>query len=145
MTEPQIAELAARFEAASIPRAEWTHEAHLVVGAWHVHRFGADGALARLRAGIRRLNEANGVANTATDGYHETITAAYVRLLARALVDLGADAPLAERVAALLASPLGGKAALARHYSREVLMSPRARAEWVPPDREPLPDPLPAP
>jgi len=141
MTATEIDDLAARFAAAAIPRAEWTHQAHLVIGAWHVHRFGADGALSRLRAGIRRLNEANGVANTATDGYHETITAAYVRLLARGLADLGSDAPLAARIAALLASPLAGKAALSRHYSRDLLLSPRARGEWVPPDREPLPEP----
>ena len=147
MTDAEIDDLAARFTAATIRRADWTHQAHLVVGAWHVHRFGADGALARLRAGIHRLNEANGVANTATEGYHETITAAYVRLLARALADLGdlgnwgSHAPLADRVGALLAGPVGDKAALSRHYSREVLMSPRARAEWVPPDRAPLPEP----
>lgn len=141
MTEAEIDDLAARFSEAAVPRAAWTHEAHLVIGAWHVHRFGAAGALLRLRAGIRRLNEANGVANTPAGGYHETITAAYVRLLARALDDLGGDVPLAARIAALLASPLAGKEALSRHYSREVLMSPRARTEWVPPDREPLPDP----
>ena len=140
MNPADIDDLAARFAAAAIPRAEWTHEAHLVMGAWHVDRFGAAGALARLRAGIRRLNEANGGVNSATEGYHETITAAYVRLLAQGLAAQGSDAPLSDRIAALLASPLADKTVLSRHYSRELLMSPRARAEWVPPDREPLPD-----
>jgi hypothetical protein len=46
--------------------------------------------------------------------------------------------PFAERVAALLVSPVAGKQALLRHWSREVLMSSRARAEWVEPDRAPL-------
>ena len=39
----------------------------------------------RLRSGIRRLNESHGGVNSATDGYHETITAAYVQLLAQYL------------------------------------------------------------
>ena len=82
---PGIDELAARFEACAIPAAEWTHEAHLIVGLWHVDRYGADEALVRLRSGIRRLNESQGGVNSATDGYHETITAAYVQLLAQYL------------------------------------------------------------
>jgi hypothetical protein len=135
----ELEELVARFGAAAIPRPEWTHEAHLRVGAWYVNHFGADEALARLRAGIRRLNESNGVANTPTDGYHETVTAGYVRLLARFLTDCPAAMPFEERVVALLASPVAGKQALLRHWSRAVLMSPRARAEWVEPDRAPLP------
>lgn len=143
MTEAELDAFAARFQAADIPRRAWTHQAHLWIGAWHVHRFGAEEALLRLRTGIRRLNEANGVANTAEGGYHETITAAYVRLLASALAQDGARS-FEVRVGAVLAGPLGDKAALARHYSPELLMSSRARAGWVAPDREPLPDPPPS-
>jgi len=139
MTKAELDHLATRFNAAAIPRPEWTHQAHLRVGAWYVDRYGADEALARLRVEIRRLNEANGVANTPTDGYHETVTAAYVRLLAHFLAACPPAMPFAERVAALLASPVGGKDALLRHYSRDLLMSSHARAAWVPPDREPLP------
>jgi hypothetical protein len=132
-------ELMARFEAASIPRGEWTHAAHLQVGACYVDRFGPSEALERLRAGIWRLNEANGVANTPTNGYHETVTAAYVQLIARFLGSCSPATSFPERVAAMLASPVAGKQALLRHYSRALLMSPRARVEWVPPDRLPLP------
>src|SRR6185369_4934759 len=81
-TTNTIDAFAARFCEANVPRAEWTHEAHLRVGAWHVFHHGAAAALPLLRERIRRLNETNGVANTATGGYHETITAAYVELLA---------------------------------------------------------------
>lgn len=138
MTATEVDAFASRFQAAAIPRREWTHQAHLIIGAWHVHRFGPAEALDRLRAAIRRLNEANGVANTGSGGYHETITAAYVRLLAAALAE-DAATPFPVRVTALLAGPLAGKDALSRHYSPDLLMSPRARAEWVAPDRQPLP------
>jgi hypothetical protein len=70
------------FKRCVVPAKEWTHAAHLVVGLWHVHRHGAADALVRLRTGIRRLNESHGGVNSTTNGYHETITAAYVQLLA---------------------------------------------------------------
>lgn len=131
---PGIDDLAARFSAGVIPHAEWTHEAHLTVGAWHVHHFGPDEALTRLRAGIRALNDAHGTPNSPTRGYHETITRAYVRLLADALAQCPAAMTLPDRVARVLASPLAEKDFLLRFYSRERLMSEAARAEWIEPD-----------
>ena len=133
-----IDELAARFEACTIPAAEWTHEAHLIVGLWHIDRYGADAALVRLRSGIRRLNESQGGVNSATDGYHETITAAYVQLLAQYLASCPDDLPLGDRVAWFLTSPLAAKRALSAFYSTERLLSTTARAVWVEPDLAPL-------
>jgi hypothetical protein len=138
VTSAALERLVARFLDGTLPRAEWTHAAHLAVGAWHVDRFGADAAVERLRAGIRALNERNGVANTPTGGYHETITIAYVRLLARALADAAPDTPLADRVDAIGAGPLADRGFLLRFWSRERLMSAEARAAWVPPDLAPL-------
>jgi len=134
-----IDELAARFQGAAIPATEWTHETHLTVGLWHVARFGADAALARLRAGIRALNAVHGTVDSDTRGYHETITAAYVRLLGGFLGGRPADEPLDDAVAALLAGPLAARDVLTRHYSRPLLFSPAARRGWVEPDLEPLP------
>lgn len=131
-------DLAARFAARAIPAAEWTHVAHLVVGAWHVHRYGPNGALDRLRDGIRRLNESHGNQNTPTSGYHETITRAYVELLAAFLAACPADEPLADRVARLVDSPLAAKDVLLTFYSRDRLMSMEARAGWREPDLAPL-------
>ena len=140
-------QLAQAFLDLTLPRAQWTHEAHLRVGAWHVHRFGAALALPHLREGICRLNLAHGGANTATGGYHETITAAYVRLIADFLARDADDArqtphprqTLDAQVQRLLASPLAEKDTLLRFWSRALLMSPPARAGWVPPDLAPLP------
>ena len=131
-----VDDLGARFQTCTITKREWTHEAHLTVGLWHVHRYGADEAMRRLRAGIRRLNESHGGVNSDTDGYHETITAAYVQLLAGYLD--ASDRPLGEAVAALLRSPLVAKTVLFRFYSRERLMSTAARAAWVEPDLAPI-------
>ena len=139
MTLPPDPEaLAARFTALTLPKDEWTHAAHLIVGAWHVDRYGPVEALDRLRRGIRRLNESHGNTNTATDGYHETITAAYVTLLAAYLDACPPELPLAARVDRLLVSPLAGRDMLLSFYSRERLLSTDARARWVEPDLAPL-------
>jgi aminoglycoside 6'-N-acetyltransferase len=134
----RVDDLAARFRAAIVPHVEWTHRAHLTVGAWHVHHHGAEAALAELRAGIRALNDAHGTPNSATRGYHETITRAYVALLAEALAAFPAATPLAERVARVLAGPLAERDVLFRFWSRDLLMSPAARAAWIEPDVAPL-------
>jgi adenylate kinase family enzyme len=126
--------LGPRFEACTIPAKAWTHAAHLTVGLWHVERYGHEDALARLRAGIRRLNESHGGVNNETRGYHETITAAYVTLLAQFL-DRREDAEsLGDLVTRLLEGPLAARDMLFRFYSRDRLMSTQARATWIEPD-----------
>ena len=135
-TDP--AALAARFIALTLAKDEWTHAAHLTVGAWHVEQHGAAQALPLLRERIRRLNESHGNVNSATAGYHETITAAYVTLIAAYLEASSSDLPLSRRVERMLASPLAARDMLLTFYSRERLMSTDARAQWVEPDRLPL-------
>ena len=137
MTAHELDELVRRFEACALPRPEWTHAAHLCVGLWHVCRYGPEAALARLRLGIRRLNESNDVVNSATSGYHETITRAYVQLLA-AFADRHADTPLVDRVERLLTSELAERSALLKFFSRARLESAEARLGWIEPDVAPL-------
>jgi hypothetical protein len=138
VTDAELERLAADFEALAMPSSAWTHAAHLAVGAWHVARFGVEEATARLRAGIRALNESHGNVNTDSDGYHETITVAYVRLIAEFLAACEPEAPLGERVQRLLAGPVSSKGILLRYWSRERLMSASARARWLEPDVAPL-------
>jgi glycosyltransferase involved in cell wall biosynthesis len=131
-------DLVSRFVSGTVPRSEWTHVAHLKVGAWHVDRYGPAEALSRLRAGIRRLNDSHGTVNSETSGYHETVTAAYVRLLSAFLEGCPAAMLLEDRVARLVSSPLADKNVLFAFYSRETLMSVRAREQWIEPDMAPL-------
>jgi hypothetical protein len=138
MTNLELEDLVRRFNNVAVTRAEWTHAAHLAVGLWHVSRFGRDEALVRLRTAITRLNEANGVVNSATGGYHETITRAYVQVLADFAARHAGRTP-AECVTALLASPLADREALLWFYTRERLDSVEARLGWVEPDVMPLP------
>jgi len=127
-------DLAGRFQVCAVPATEWTHAAHLVVGLWHVDRYGAEDTLVRLRNGIRRLNESHGGVNSATNGYHETITAAYVQLLAQFLGTGQTDMALEMRAMELLTGPVAAKDVLFRFYSRDRLMSTAARFGWLEPD-----------
>lgn len=129
-TEP----LAASFVAATLPKEAWTHQAHLLVGLWHVEQFGAAGALERLRTGIRRLNDSHGTPNSDSRGYHETITRLYVDLIAQFCDALPADLPMEERARRLLASPIAARDVALQFYSRDVLFSVAARRHWVEPD-----------
>jgi hypothetical protein len=136
---PDVPRLVARFEDCTLPKEEWTHQAHLSVGLWYASRLRYEEALVAVREGIRRLNAVHGVPTTPTRGYHETITRFYMRVLChyvaheeeRLTVDWG------ERVRRLLAR-YGDRELPLRHYSKERLMSPEARFGWVEPDLRPL-------
>ena len=118
-------------EGCSLPKPEWTHQAHLAAG---LPGSGATATPTRSRTpgrSIRRYNESTGVANTDTGGYHETITRYYLSVLAR-------HAAVGSRFADVLADPATGHDAMLRHWRRETLFSVAARRDWVPPDLVPL-------
>jgi hypothetical protein len=87
---------------------------------------------------IRAYNEATGVPNTDTSGYHETITLGSLRS-ARAWLAARNDRPLHEALNELLASEYGRSDWLLVYWSQPLLFSAAARATWVEPDLRPLP------
>ena len=127
------ADLITAFQERTLPKADWTHQAHLRVGLWHVDRFGADEALTRLRDGICRLNESHGTANTDSGGYHESITRIYVLVMAGFLAAADRRRSLDELTAEFLARHPKSDLPL-RFYTRERLFSVEARRQWVEPD-----------
>lgn len=141
MPETRVAEterVARGFLDRTLPKAEWNHEAHLRVGLWHLLRYPPAESLDRLRAGIRSYNEATGVANTPTSGYHETTTRLYVLLIADFVGSRDPSGDLDELAAELIAT-IGDRGLPFRYYSEKHLMSTEARRRWVEPDLEPLP------
>ena len=118
----------------SLPRAEWTHEAHLGACLWLLRERRDIDLPRRLPAIIAGYNEAVGGRNTDTEGYHETITQAYIRLVGAWLAANDCGQGLAELVNAMLRSPLAHREILLAHYSRERLFSVEARKVWVEPD-----------
>jgi hypothetical protein len=68
------AALLAAFEDGTYPFAEWTHRAHVRVAWIYLRRWGFDGALDRMRAGLTSYNRRHRVPDELERGYHETIT-----------------------------------------------------------------------
>jgi hypothetical protein len=123
----------------SLPKSEWTHAAHFAAALWVLRRVGPR-AVTALPPLIMAYNEATGVANTDTSGYHETITLASLRA-AHFWLGSRPDAPLHEVLGKMLATPIGRSDWLFKYWSRHVLFSAAARKSWTDPDLAPLPYP----
>ena len=122
----------------SLPKIRWTHEAHFAAALWLIScRKDLDAARA-MPGFIRAYNEATGVANTDTDGYHETITQASLRA-ARDFMLRHPGRSLSATCNALMVSPLGRSDWPLKYWSRGLLFSVEARKVWVQPDLRPLP------
>ena len=105
------------------------HRDHLRVTFLYLRQFGEQETRARLGPAILRY----AAARNGAEKYHQTITLAWIRLVA------GASAGMQDFDAMLAGHPeLLNKNLLERYYSPAVLASPEARAAWVEPDREPL-------
>lgn len=121
----------------TLPKAEWTHHAHLQAGLWHVMQHGPFVTLDLLRERISAYNESVGTRNTDTSGYHETLTRFYVILIDRFLST--ADRSLdPDALAAQLIAAYGDRRLPLHHYSEKWLFSPVARRAWVEPDLRPI-------
>lgn len=117
----------------TLPKAEWTHHAHLRAGLWHVLHHGAPAALDLLRARISRYNETVGTMNNDSSGYHETITRFYVTVIDR-FVGANDRTMAIDDLAARLIAEYGDRRLPLRCYSESRLFSPVARRSWVEPD-----------
>ena len=125
-----------RFLANSLPKAEWTHEAHLATCLWLIVERPEIAVERDLPDLIRRYNESVGGVNDDTQGYHETITQTYVAAIREHLAERPAGEALIELVNTLLASDRGRRDWPLRFYSRERLFSVEARRSFVAPDRQ---------
>lgn len=120
--------------ARTLPRPEWTHEAHLAATLWLVVERPDIDLDASLRAIISGYNESVGGVNDATQGYHHTITCCFLAAIRQHVAETR-DIALAERVNALLMSPRGARDWPLRFYSHDLLFSQAARLGFVAPDR----------
>ncbi len=121
----------------SLPKPEWTHAAHFAAALWLLRERGVR-VMSEMPPLIRAYNEATGVQNTDTSGYHETITVASLRAARSWLADRP-GAALHAVLNELLATPVGRSDWLLTYWSKAMLFSAQARRVWVDPDLRPLP------
>ena len=125
--------------ARDLPRADWTHEAHLAATTYLLTRRPDINIDIELPNIIRSYNESVGTPNNDSEGYHETITRAFLHGVRLFLSEADAEEPLHELVNELLLSPMGRREWPLRFYSPARLFSVEARRNFVPPDIAPMP------
>jgi len=125
--------------ACTLPKAEWTHEAHLAATTWLLLKRPDIDIDRELPGIIRRYNESVGGVNSDTEGYHETITRTFLRGARLFLAEEDLSQPLDEIVNELLLSPMGRRDWPMRFYSPQRLFSVEARRSFVRPDLASLP------
>jgi hypothetical protein len=132
-SDDEVLEIGHGFIDRTLPKSAWTHAAHFAAAVWLLTNHGRLYVVRELPGFIRAYNEATGVANTETSGYHETITQASIRA-ADAFFTGSPRRPLFATCNALMASPLGEPEWLLAYWSRSRLFSVDARRAWLDPD-----------
>lgn len=117
------------FEGARLPAEQFTHAGHVRAAWWYLRRYPLGEALARFSVALRRYATALG----APEKYHETVTVAWVLVIADRLGgarDLPWDQFAAAHPDLLAKAP----SPLERYYTAETLQSERARRQFVMPE-----------
>jgi hypothetical protein len=122
----------------SLPKQEWTHEAHLAATLWIIVERPDIVPETDMRAIISDYNAAVGGVNDDKGGYHDTITHGFIAGIRHWLARSAAD-NLLDRVNGLLISEEGRRDWPLGFYSRDRLFSVEARRNRVDPDLAPLP------
>lgn len=133
-------ELLRQFEDLSLPFSEWTHRAHVRMAFLYLSAHSFDEALDRIRVGIKAYNAANNRPDGPTEGYNETTTVAFLRLVDAMMRAYGKVCPTPDSEAFCDAHPqLVSSRVLRLFYSPERRLHPDAKTTFVEPDLAPLP------
>ncbi len=122
----------AAFEACIIPKADWTHAAHIRMAWLYLSRLPFPAAVQNARSGIAKYNRSLGN----TSGYHDTVTVAAVTVIASRMADGEPYPAFLARNPDLIGNLMG---VLQGYYSEVRIKSAEAAAEFVEPDLRPLP------
>ena len=141
-TNDAIIRTAERFMARTLPKSEWTHEAHFAVALYLVDHAAYDPFVC-MPDMIRAYNVATGASNTESEGYHETITFASLSAATHIAGTIPSTKGLHTALETLMHSKYGRSDWLLEHWTKTCLFSSAARKDWVPPDLSPLPFPGP--
>jgi hypothetical protein len=121
------------FFALELPNSEFHHRDHLRLAWLAVRRDGGSAAEEVVTEGIQKFAEHH----SHGPKYHDTMTRFWVRLVAHAVSDCPGIVDFDEFLAAY--PLLLDKNAPLRHWSREAMFTPDARAAWRDPDLVALP------
>jgi hypothetical protein len=129
----QIRAVIEGFEQAIVSPSDFSHAAHMTVAAAYLLESPFQEALSRMRDGLHRLLELNGL-----EGYNETITVFWLLYVMNFIKEAGHGLDQLELTNRLLAG-CSGSTSIRSFFSAELLSSEIARGEWVEPDIQPIP------
>lgn len=132
-SDQEIEELVQSFLQRTLDKSLWTHAAHLSTAIWHLRQYDVHEATCRMKSAIISYNLSVGGQNTGTGGYHETMTLFWMDIL-HIFVNDNAGLSLIETCNKLLSGNLGSKTLPFNFYTKEIILSPLARARAVVPD-----------
>ena len=138
-SDAEIVRIGEGLLARTLPRPDWTHEAHLAATLYLLIRHADIDLDLELPGIIRRYNASVGGVNSDSEGYHDTITRVFLHGVRLFLAEAELSEPLHELVNQLLLSPMGRRDWPMRFYSPERLFSVEARRTFVAPDVRALP------
>ena len=118
------------FESCTVERGEWGHPEHLIVAYHYAVSNDLDGAYEKMKSGIFKLLNAFGVDLSKEMPYHETMTVFWMKTIyeyAETHTEISVRS-VNEMITRF------DKHYPGRFYSRELLMSDKARAEYMEPD-----------
>jgi len=139
-SDAEIVRIGEGLLARTLPRPDWTREAHLATTTYLLLTRRPDVDIDKELPGfIRRYNESVGGVNSDSEGYHETITRVFLHGVRLFLAEADLKEPLHELVNELLLSPMGRRDWPLRFYSPKRLFSVEARRKFMSPDLAALP------
>ena len=138
-SDAEVAHIGEGLVARTLPREEWTHEAHLAATTYLLLRRPDIDLDVDLPGLIRRYNESVGGVNSDSAGYHETITRVFLHGVRLFLSGSDVAAPLYALINELLLSPIGRRDWPLGFYSPARLFSVEARKHFIGPDIGALP------
>ena len=134
----QAENLIQQFENGTLPKSEWTHEAHLIVGLKMVLTY-KEQAFSEMKKRIIRFNESIGTINSESSGYHETLTVFWLWAIKQFCEEKGIrqfDVAAVDEL--LFYEPLSRRKLVEDYYSEVILLLPEARRRFIRPDEKPM-------
>lgn len=126
-----IQNLVEQFENCTLPKEEWTHQAHLRVALFYLSKNSFYTAVSKTRCGIIRYNASKETDNLCSDKYHETISQFWMDQIKR-FMEKQQNNSLEKTEEDLLKSDIAKGDYILSFYSKELLFSEYARATHVP-------------
>jgi len=128
-TAAEIEEVVRRFENCSYSPEEFVHARHLTVATWYFAEFPGEVAREKMRSALKKF-----IAHYGKNGYHQTITEFWLRLVEKAVRKSHAQNDDIVALANNLVANLKNKDLIYEYFSRERLGSQEAKARWIEPD-----------